>query len=164
MTTTTTTGTDTETPEGTETGAESAAEKPNTPGEGQNTGQAGDGDQGGNSEAAGYRRRLRDTEAERDTLAERVATLQRREIDRLAGERLAVPADLLSLGGVELADLLGEDGVPDAEKIKAAADQLVTDRPGLAAPKRPTGGMGQGRIGAPVKSGRASWAAALDKG
>ena len=105
-----------------------------------------DEQQAGGNEAARYRRRLRDTERERDRLAEQVTALQRREVDRLAADHLSVGGDLLALGDTALADLLGEDGHPDAGKVHAAATALTASRPGLARPRSgPTGyGLGQG--------------------
>lgn len=79
-------------------------------------------------EAAKYRRKLRDAEAERDTLRTRLETLQRTEAERLAGEHLADGSDLWR-DGAELAGMLDDDGNVSAEKVTAAATQLSTDRP-----------------------------------
>ena len=50
-------------------------------------------------EAATYRRRLRDTESERDQLREQLDRLQRAEVERLASANgLAVPADVWPFG------------------------------------------------------------------
>src|SRR4051812_7340440 len=57
----------------------------------------------GNKEAARYRRRLRETEQERDTLKATVEALQRAEVDRLAESDGLRPAALWS--GAELGDL-----------------------------------------------------------
>ncbi|QFS91150.1 hypothetical protein FIV07_10330 [Mycobacterium sp. THAF192] len=67
-----------------------------------------------------YRERLRETEAERDTLRATVETLQRREVERLAAEHLVKPGSLWTVG-VELASLLDDDGAVDPEKVSAAA-------------------------------------------
>lgn len=82
----------------------------------------------GDKEAARYRRRLRDTETERDTLASRVETLQRAEAERLAGQHLANGADLW-LTGTQLADLLDDNGNLDPAKITTTAQNLGNDRP-----------------------------------
>lgn len=79
-------------------------------------------------EAAKYRRRLRDTETERDTLATRLETMQRAEAERLAAEHLAAGADLW-LTGTQVADLLDDDGNLDPTKVATAATTLGTDRP-----------------------------------
>ncbi|GAB4912584.1 hypothetical protein LIX17_20225 [Mycobacterium avium subsp. hominissuis] len=82
-------------------------------------------------EAAGYRVKLRETEAERDALAERLQRMQRAEIERLASDALSHPADLFSLSGNELADYLTEDGDVDAEKVAADVAAILAERPGL---------------------------------
>lgn len=71
-------------------------------------------------EAAAYRRRLRDTEGERDRLAERDTGDQRREVEALAElgrghDRMLSGADLWT-AGVQITDLLDEDGAVDAGK------------------------------------------------
>ncbi|WP_083178141.1 hypothetical protein [Mycobacterium scrofulaceum] len=83
-------------------------------------------------EAAKYRTRAREAEQQRDALVARVEALQLREVNRLAGEHLAQPADLLALGGVTLAELLDEDGNVDPETVADAAEALIESRPGLA--------------------------------
>lgn len=90
------------------------------------------GKNGGNAEAARYRRQLRDTEAERDALTAKVEAYQRAEIERLAGE-LAQPADLFTIAGVTVADLLGEDGEISAEAVAEKVAELLAERPGLSA-------------------------------
>ncbi len=86
-------------------------------------------------EAAAYRRRLRDTEGERDRLAEQVACYQRREVEALAEqgpghgyERMASGADLWT-AGVQLADLLDEDGAVDPAKTQDVVTSVLTERP-----------------------------------
>lgn len=104
--------------------------------------------EGGNSEAAKYRRRLRDTEAERDGLAQRVETLQRAEVERLASD-LSKPAAIWA-AGVQLADLLDKDGNIDTEKateaITTATDSLGLQQASRAPRPDPTQG-GQGGTG-----------------
>lgn len=146
-------------------------------GDGQNGGQGGtgtgagsgtgEGDQGGtgdpaNTEAATYRRRLRETETERDGLRERLERHQQREIERVAGEELSAPGDLLALGGKQLAELLAENGDVDADAVRAIARELTTARPGLRSVEaaRRGGGIGGGRIPAGKASG-SSWGDAL---
>lgn len=70
-------------------------------------------------EAAKYRRRLREAEAERDRLAEHIESLQRAEVDRLATADDLRPAALWA-SGVALADVLNDDGTVDAAKVSAA--------------------------------------------
>lgn len=86
-------------------------------------------------EAAKYRRQLRDAEAQRDTLAGQVEALQRRMVEQAAAAQIQRP-EALWAAGVELADLIGEDGVPDPEKVRGACRDAA-ERLGLS---RPPGG------------------------
>ena len=83
-------------------------------------------------EAARYRRRLRDTEAERDTLAEQVTTLQRASVAQHL-TRYGMKADLFWASGVELADVLAEDGTPDPDALgvylAAQAERAASSTP-----------------------------------
>ena len=84
----------------------------------------------GREPAASYRRRLRDTEGERDRLAEQVAGYQRREVEALAErgrghDRLASGTDLW-VAGVRVADLLDESGAVDPDKAHAAVAAVLT--------------------------------------
>jgi hypothetical protein len=110
------------------------------------------------SEAARYRRRLREAEAERDTLAGRVAEYQSREVRRLVADELAQPDDLFAFG-VTLNDLL-DDGEVSEGLVATALAGVLTARPGLAkveAPRRPD--LGQGTR--PVPKGGTSWGEVL---
>lgn len=78
-------------------------------------------------ESAGYRRRLRETEAERDRLAERVTAAQRAEVGRLAGGRLADAADLYR--ETDHSDLLDETGDVDPAKVEAAIVGVLEAHP-----------------------------------
>ena len=96
-------------------------------------------------EAAKWRGQLRQAEAERDTLAGKVEALQRTQIDAHVAATGLKPAALWA-SGAQLADLVGDDGTPDQQKIAAAVatarEQLgsVNDRP-----KRPArGGLTSG--------------------
>ena len=160
---------------GTETAAHSGQDAPNGPGQGEGTpdgspgvsAPADDQEGAGNTEAAGYRRRLRDTERERDALAERVDRYRRTEVSRLAADTLAVGTDLLSIGDTALADLVNDDGDPDPQKIRTAAETLVRTRPGLK--RGPTPGETRAAIGqggthsAPTAPGT-TWTDVLSRG
>lgn len=134
--------------------AEPAAEARSAPqadqGNGEPPAENGDGerdDQGRylSREAASYRRRLRDTEAERDQLREQLDRLQRAEVERLAaGAGMAKPEDLWTLG-TQLEHCLAEDGTVDAETVTGVVADVLKDRPGLQA--RPVGDLGIGRGG-----------------
>lgn len=82
-------------------------------------------------ESGRYRQRARDAEAERDELARRLHT----ELVRGTG-KLADPTDLP----------FDPDHLPDAGKMVAAIDELLTAKPHLAA-RRPVGDVGQGHRG-----------------
>ncbi len=104
-------------------------------------------------DAAGYRRRLRDVEAERDALvaerdalAERVTARQRADVEASAARRLVDGSDLWT--AVDLPDLLTEAGVLDEEKVAAAVDALVATKPHY---RRSTGDIGQGVRGEPLR-------------
>lgn len=87
-------------------------------------------------EAAKYRRRLRETETERDALKATVEAMQRAEAERLVAGQLAKPSALWASGAV-VGDLLNDDGTVDPEKVTAAAT-TARDTLGLAA-ARPAG-------------------------
>lgn len=109
-----------------------------------------------NREAARYRRQLRETEARAAALEERVQSLQRREVERLAAADLATPGDLW-LTGTELGALLNEDGEVDPDKVKDTVAAVVADRPGW---RRPVASFDGGvRESAPTS--RVSWESLL---
>jgi hypothetical protein len=118
--------------------------------------EAGEGTSKDANEAKTYRLRLRDAEAERDKLAATVAAFQRRDIEALAasgdGKKLGAGSDLW-VAGIELKDLLAEDGTVDAAKVSAAVEQVLTDHPNWG-PRPPRVGvprdMGQGQRGGTV--------------
>ncbi len=83
-------------------------------------------------EAAGFRTRLRDTETERDALASTVSGFQQtalREAAAKAGLAKTAAGDLDA--HLPLADVLGEDGLLDADKTDAALRGLRAERPHL---------------------------------
>ncbi|MGX1762946.1 hypothetical protein ACWIGW_45980 [Nocardia brasiliensis] len=114
-----------------------------------------------NAEAAKWRRKLRDTETELATARERITRYQRTEIERLAAEHLAVPADLFDIGKADLPALLDDNGDPDPVKVRAAVDELVNARPGLHKNGRPNpvarhANYGQGFTGQ-TRGNRSGW-------
>lgn len=82
-----------------------------------------------NSEAAKYRRKLREAEAERDTLAQRLEAVQRQQVEALLGG--VKPEALWAVA--ELAELLTDEGTIDADKVSAAID-AARERFGIAKP------------------------------
>lgn len=72
-----------------------------------------------NKEAAKYRRRLRETETERDTLRGRIEAMQRAEVERLTTDAGIKPAALWA-SGADLSALLTEEGTVDPAKVTEA--------------------------------------------
>ena len=111
-------------------------------------------------EAAGYRRRLREVEAERDQLAARVEHLQHAEVTRLAGEHLQDPTDLWRGDDADLAGFLTDDGTVDPDRVTAAAHQVLAAHPHWRKDAYTlTADNDQGQRGEPVR--RVDWAAIL---
>ena len=78
-------------------------------------------------EAKGYRLRLRDAEAERNALRDRLDGYERREVEAIARSLGATqPADVWAL--VELNDLRADD-VLDVELARERITDLLRDRP-----------------------------------
>lgn len=88
----------------------------------------------GNSEAAKYRRRLREAEAERDALREQVDGLRRAEVERQVADDLEDPSDLWR-AGADVGELLDDQGAVDRGKVDQAVLSVVTEHPGWR--KRP---------------------------
>lgn len=95
------------------------------------------GRRNGNSEAAKYRRQLRDSQAETEALRDRVTTWERRHAEQAAAAKLADPADLWA-AGVTLDDLRGDDGDLDPAKIDAALDEVLAAHPHWYRDRKPT--------------------------
>jgi len=129
------------------------------------------GDNNANREAAKYRRKLRDTEAERDQfaaerdhLAARMEAMQRAEVERLAGTMLADPADLWH--GTSLDELLDDNGDIAVTKLNAAAVELLRTHPHWERQRRQprnTDALRSGASGAITPAGT-SWSDALRGG
>lgn len=64
---------------------------------------------------------------------ERIARWQRAEIERIAGETLAMPGDLW-INGNDVTDYLTEDGYVDPDKVSADVELMLSERPGLQKP------------------------------
>ena len=95
-------------------------------------------------EAGSYRRRLRETEAERDQLRSTLDELQRGEVERLAaGAGMAVPSDLWSTGTV-LANCRDDDGRIDSEVVQGLVDDVLKSRPTWRAAVNGDLGIGKG--------------------
>jgi hypothetical protein len=117
---------------------------------------------GGNAEAARYRTQLRTVEAERDQLRTVLAGTREREVQRLAGERMADGTDLARFG-VNVDGLLDDDGQVDADKVTTAVDELLAQRPHLQGRRGPRPDRSQGTRGTGHGSG-ADWQDLLRNG
>lgn len=109
-------------------------------------------------EAAKYRRRLRETEKERDQLADQLDTLRRQVIEQIAGDsgRLRKPEALWKTS-ITVTDLLDDDGRVDSQKVIDASKSAVAElglaekRPGNFVPREgnnPRVGMSDSWTGA----------------
>lgn len=86
----------------------------------------------GDNEAAKYRRRLREVEAERDQLKGTLDTMMRGQIEAVLVDKLHRPADFFEVGEtVELADLLTDDGQVDTAKVDERLKAIAAERPYL---------------------------------
>ncbi|BCP06110.1 hypothetical protein [Mycobacterium paraintracellulare] len=90
--------------------------------EADNDGDGGDDSEGNptDREAAKWRKKLRAAEAEKAEIATRLEAMQRSTVDAHVTALGMKPAALWA-AGTELGDLLGDDGVPDPEKVDTAA-------------------------------------------
>lgn len=77
-----------------------------------------------NAEAAKYRHRAKEAEAQRDALTEQVTALRRAAVDEKVKAH-KVPVEGFWASGVALEDLLDEEGNLNDDKIKTAADSAV---------------------------------------
>lgn len=91
-------------------------------------GSTGEG-QKGNREAR-YRTERNSAREELATATARIERMNRREVERLAGEHLSVGADLF-VNGNSTESYLTESGEIDADRVREDAQLLLTERPGL---------------------------------
>lgn len=111
-----------------------------------------------NAEAAKYRRRLRDTEAQLANLTQKHETLLRSTIEQAAADKVT-PAALWD-SGATLDDLLGDDGLPDPEKVRAAANTAAERYQVAQKPRRPQPVPEVGRTN--LNLGKPTWGDALN--
>lgn len=110
-------------------------------------GAEGDGDDNPNHEAAKWRTKLRDAESQNTALAAQLENMQRAAIDTQVTAFGIKPAAFWA-SGAEIADLLNDAGVPDAEKVQKAA-AAAKDTLGLMLNRpRPKPRLGELRSGA----------------
>lgn len=98
-------------------------------------------------EAAKYRHRLREAEAQRDALGEKVSALQRLAVETEARKHLRKP-EALWAAGVDFAAVLGEDGLPDPARVEAACHEAV-ERLGLNTTPKPDPSQGKSSYSGP---------------
>ena len=118
-------------------------------------------------EAIKYRRRLRETEAQLDTVASRLAVLQRAEAERIATAHLADGADLFR-DGADLGALLDDEGHVDPVKVSALAKDIAEQHPHWVKKALPPkqirrGGLSSGASTTADQS-TPSWASVLNVG
>lgn len=117
----------------------------------------GGGTAGANAEAARYRVRLRESEAANAALTERLATLQRAEVERIAASTLS-RGDAIWLAGTELSDMLDDAGNVSANLVTQFAENAA--RVGIGRATRFQGTSDAGPRGIDEPSG-VTWADVL---
>lgn len=104
-----------------------------------------------NREAAKWRTKLRETEAERDTLRSQLEAAHRALIETRVSSRLVDPADYWLHGGQIV---VSEDGLTlDAAAIDAHVSGILESRPHLTARRAPAPNPAQGTSGAGATKG-----------
>jgi hypothetical protein len=78
-------------------------------------------------ENAAWRRKFREAESALQAQAEQIAAYERADLERLAAEKLANPADLALV--VDVDQLREDDGSLSSEKVGAAVDRVLAERP-----------------------------------
>lgn len=101
-----------------------------------------------NAEAAKYRRQLRDVEAERDALRDRLTQTRRSVVEGMSG--LYKP-QALWLAGVDVHELFDDEGHADRDKIKAAVDEASASL-GLNRRVAPDPSVGKSNGGKPSRT------------
>jgi hypothetical protein len=87
-----------------------------------------------NAEAAKWRRRLRETQAELEKTAAQLDAVHRQQVELMLADTGVKPAAVWTV--TDVAELLGDDGAIDTEKVTAAVE---TARERFGIPKRATG-------------------------
>lgn len=104
-------------------------------------------------EAAKYRVRLRETEAERDQMANRLTAALERIVTTEAAKHFADPADLWTVA--KLPDLVNESYGIDTEKLDAVIDAALTAKPHWKRPAPATESISTVRSNDRVEAGKA---------
>ncbi len=107
-------------------------------------------DEPSDREAAKYRRRLRETEGERDTISTQLDASRRALVEHLAGgERVKVEA--LWAAGTTVAELLDDDGAVDPDLVRKACTNAA-ETLGLARPPRVDRNQGRSQAVGPTEN------------
>ncbi|MDO5030423.1 MAG: hypothetical protein Q4E11_07555 [Corynebacterium sp.] len=109
------------------------------------------------NEAAKYRTKLRDTEAERDALAAKYELLAKTVIADTAQKNYRVTREALFDAGAEWQDLIDDEGKVNLEALDQAA-QVAIQRYGKPQPKPEAPNQGRGTSGVDATP---NWAEAL---
>lgn len=115
----------------------------------------------GNKEAK-YRVERNEAREQLAAANDRIARLQRAEVERLAGASLSHPEDLFSLSGNDLADYLTEAGDVDPEKVTADIAEILAERPGLQKPVPPPAAVDRSQGFGAAAETKPSWAAVFN--
>jgi hypothetical protein len=114
----------------------------------------------GNSEAAKYRRQLRDTETERDLLKTQITAWQTDHAETVAAKE-GVNAAALWASGADLQTLIGENGLID-QSLLGEAIQTARDILGIKALPKAASSEGAGNVGEPIRpASPVTWGTAL---
>jgi hypothetical protein len=110
-----------------------------------------------NAEAAKYRRQLRETQTANETLSGHVTELQAEVVRLMLTDRMNNTIDFDKFIGI--ANVLGDDGKIDPEKLETSVTELLTERPYLAPAKimprmRPKVAEGQKTASAPSQTAK----------
>ena len=86
-------------------------------------------------EAKNHRLALRNAQQERDQLRSGVDARDRREVERMIGDRMQNTADIWLT--TDLSAVRDDEGGVDADKVSAVVEQLLVDKPHWRAQGRP---------------------------
>lgn len=118
-------------------------------------------------EAAKWRRQARAEETYRRLAEAHVDKLQREQIRQHLAHKLAAPDDFwIARPEVTVADLMNDDGDVDADKVHAAAEEILAERPFWKATLKPVGApassvQGDGKYNVPGSNDKVDWSDVL---
>ena len=107
-----------------------------------------------NHEAARWRVKAREAEQQRDALAAQLEAVRKDQINA-AVVTMGLRPQALWASGVELTDLIGDDGVPDQQKIRQAFESARREL-GIEAPRKPVKALRSGSM-APQEPRTGRW-------